>query len=47
MTKLKALVLALFVIMALIFIGCGGVAAGVAGGDTNGNGYNNDNNQPG
>ena len=42
MKNLKPIALALFVIMALIFIGCGGALPGVAGGQTN-NGYNNDN----
>lgn len=43
MKNLKPIALALFVIMALIFIGCGGSLPGVAGGQTN-NGSNNDNN---
>ncbi|MEI7576472.1 MAG: hypothetical protein WCK51_06230 [Armatimonadota bacterium] len=46
MKHLKLIALALFVIMALIFIGCGGAFPGVAGGDTNSSGYGNDNNQP-
>lgn len=43
MKNLKPIALALFVIMALIFIGCGGSLPGVAGGQTN-NGSNNENN---
>ena len=37
MKNLKAVVIALLVVMALIFIGCGGALPGVAGGNNGGN----------
>jgi hypothetical protein len=40
MKNLKAVVIALFVVLALIIIGCGGAFPGVAGGGNNGGGNN-------
>jgi len=46
MKNLKAVVIALFVVLALIIIGCGGALPGVAGGN-NGGGNNGGGNHGG